>query len=323
MRGPISRDVGHCAGARSRRSGVIVMTLAIGLVPASAADPASRVDRERLDQAVKAVLDQSAEGLQAGLWLGSAEGEAWYSAEGKATFPTASSIKTAFLIELFARYAAALDQPPPGLDAILRDDHPAIAHFRPAQRAEVRKELAGASVRRIGGVMMGSVPASNIVYNAAANITTALLGGPEALTRLIGSRSPAFASIAVRRYMLADRHVTGDNEATPEALAAVLQALAARRVPGLDTATVDEIRGTLLTRTDPRLGRHFLKNGDLDTDPITRVRSGWYEPPAGPAIVYVVMVAQPGPGGLPRAQAVRRLVETAGNLTDCLLDAAR
>jgi hypothetical protein len=299
------------------------MTLVIGLASASAAPPSGRVDRARLDRAVRAVLRPSAEGLQAGVWLGGAEGEAWYSVEAKTTFPTASSIKTAFQIELFARYAGALDQPPAGLDAILRDEHPAIAHFRPEQRAEVRKELAGASVRRLGGVMMGSVPASNVVYNAAANITTALLGGPEALTRLIRSRSPAFAPIAVRRYMLADRHVTGDNEATPEALAAVLQALAARRVPGLDAATVDEIRRTLLKRTDPKLGRHFLKNGDLDSDPITRVRTGWYEPPTGPPIVYVVMVAQPDPGKLPRAQAVRRLVETTGKLTERLLEAAR
>lgn len=323
MEVPGTKGSGRCPGTRSGHSGVILMALAIGHAPAAAAPPAPRVDRDALDRSVRAILAEHGKGIRAGLWVGGPQGEAWYSSEAGADFPTASAIKTAFLIELFARYAGRLDQAPPGLDALLRDDHPAIAHFRPEQRAEIRKELARASVRRIGGVMMGSVPASNIVYNAAANITTALLGGPEALTRLIRGRSPAFASIAVRRYMLADRHVTGDNEATPEALAAVLQALAARRVPGLDAATVDEIRGTLLTRTVPRLGRHYLKNGDLDTDPITRVRSGWYEPPAGPAIVYVVMVAQPGPGKLPRAQAVRRLVETTGKLTDCLLDAAR
>ncbi len=55
-----------------------------------------------------------------------------------------------------------------------------MAHLTPAQRAEIREGLKGASVRRIGGVMMGSLPASNIgVQRAAANITTALLGAPE------------------------------------------------------------------------------------------------------------------------------------------------
>ena len=48
---------------------------------------------------------------------------------------------------LFARFAGTLDRPPAGLDAILRDDHPAIAHFSPQQRDEVRMALAGATIR--------------------------------------------------------------------------------------------------------------------------------------------------------------------------------
>ena len=187
---------------------------------------------------------------------------------------------------MFARFADALDQPPPGLDAILRDDHPAVAHFSPPQRDEVRKGLAGASVRRLGGIMMGSVPASNIVYNAAANVAIALLGGPGEATRSIRARDPAFAPIAVRRYMLADRKATGDNEATPASLAAVLQRLSSRRIPGIAEATVEDIRRAILARDDPRRGRVFLKDGDLASDPITCVRTGWSEEPGGGAIVY-------------------------------------
>ena len=162
---------------------------------------------------------------------------------------------------------------------ILKDDHPAISHFSPPQRAEVRKGLASVPVRRLGGIMMGSVPTSNLVYNAAANVAISLLGGPAGATRSIRDRDPAFAPIAVRRYMLTDRKANGDNEATPAALAAVLQRLSLRRFPGVADATVEDIRRAILAKDDPRRGRIFFKEGDLASDPITCVRSGWCEKP--------------------------------------------
>lgn len=111
------------------------------------------------------------------------------------------------------------------------DAHPAIAHFTADDRADIWAEIAGATIRRIGQMMIRGTDLSNAVYNAAANVTTALLGGPEALTGLIHDRDPAFGGLTVRRYMLTTRDVTGDNEATAASLAAVLQRVAARDLP--------------------------------------------------------------------------------------------
>lgn len=287
---------------------------------ASGAPPA---DRGAIDGAVREIVAKHGGGVRAGLWVGGASGDPRYARDAGATLPTASAIKTAILIELFARYATSLDQAPPGLDDILKDEAPAVAHFTPAQREEIRKGLAGASSRRIGGVMMGSVPASNLVYNAAANVAIALLGGPEGATKAIRARDPAFAPIAVRRYMLADRKARGDNEADAASLAAVLQRLASRRVAGLDAATVDAIRGATLAKDDPRRGRHLFKEGDLATTPITVVRSGWYERPDGPTVVYVVMLALDDPGASSLDAAHRRLTETAARLAEALVDGAK
>lgn len=276
------------------------------------------LDRDALDAAVNAKLKAHGGSIRASVWAGGRSGEAWYQFEAGRPLPTASSIKTAFLVELFAKYSSTLDQPPPGLDEILKDEHPAIAHFDRVGRAEIRKALAGASVRKIGGVMMGSVPASNLVYNAAANVTTALLGGPAELTRAIHARDPAFLGIEVRRYMLADRQAHGDNEAPARALAAVLQRLAAGSVPKLDAATVQAIQRTLLTREDSLLGPYHFKNGDLATDPITHVLSAWYECPEGTPLVLVVMVTQPDPNGRSRQAAHQRLVSTAEQISHLL-----
>jgi hypothetical protein len=287
------------------------------LAPAHPDGPA--VDARKLDDQVRAILDEHADGIEAGLWLGGTKGDAWYSWKADEVRPTASAIKTAFLVELFARYADDLDRTPSGLDAILRDHHPAIAHFSPEGRDEVRKGLAGSSARRIGGIMMGTIPASNLVYNAAANVATALLGGPEGLTKAIRARDPAFAPIVVRRYMLADRKARGDNEATTASLAAVLRRVASGDLPGLRPDVVDAIRGAILVEDHPGGGRHHYKTGELDSDPLTRVRTGWVETPRGEVVVYTVMTRQPSPGARPRTEAGERLAKTAGRLADAIL----
>ena len=156
----------------------------------------------------------------------------WYEWKSKAIYPTASAIKTAYLVELFTAHSTHLDEPLTGLAEVLGDDdHPALAPFNPATRAEIRRELAGASARRVGEVMMGKLHASNAVYNAAANVTTAVLGGPVNLTSKIHARDQEFAPIEVRRYMLAPRDRPGDNEASASALAAVLQRSPPRSAP--------------------------------------------------------------------------------------------
>jgi hypothetical protein len=301
----------------------LVLTFVISWVGSSglfAADDPTQIDRDKTGKAVQAILANHGGRVRTGIWVGGPAGDALHESESGETLPTASAIKTAILIELFARFEKSLDQPPPGLDAILRDNHPAIAHFNPQQRDEVRKGLAGVSVRRLGGIMMGSVSASNLVYNAAANVAIALLGGPAATTRSIGARDPAFAPIAVRRYMLADRKANGDNVATPASLAAVLQRLASRSVAGLAEMTVEEIRRAMLTKDDPLRGRLFIKDGDLASDPITCVRSGWSEKPGGGTIVFVVMLVLDEPGAGNRDEAHRELAATAARLTECLLD---
>jgi hypothetical protein len=299
---------------------ILALSVTSGLF---AADDSSQLDRDKTEKAVRAILAKHNARARAGLWIGGTAGEALYASGPGETLPTASAIKTAILIELFSRFADTLDQPPLGLNAILKDDHPAIAHFSPPQRDEVRKALVGVPVRRLGGIMMGSVSASNIVYNAAANVAIALLGGPEEATRSIRARDPDFAPISVRRYMLADRKATGDNVATPAALAAVLQRISSRHLSAITEATVVDIRRAMLMKDDPRRGKVFIKDGDLASDPITCVRTGWCEKPGGGAIVFVVMIAQDEPVARTRDEAYRDLAATAGRLTEALLEAAK
>jgi len=250
-----------------------------------------------------------------------AAGPGAFAKNADAVLPTASAIKTAIMIELFAKFHDALDVPPPSLDAILADDHPAVAHFEPKPRAEIREGLSGSGVRRIGRVMLGSEEAPNHVYNAASNVAIALLGGPEETTRLIHERDPAFGSIQVRRYMLTDRTVRGDNEATAEGLAAVLRRLASRTIPGLDPAAVEACRMAVEIADDPARGRRFFKDGALDSTPITRVATGWYEPADGPPIVYAVMLAQDAPGAASTAETAAKLAATVGELAKAAVDA--
>src|SRR5690606_12157447 len=117
----------------------------------------------------------------------------------------------------------------------------------------------------------------------------------------------------VRRYMLADRKARGDNEATPAALAAILRRLADRSLPGVDVDTLEACRAVLETSDDPARGRRVFKNGSLDSPPVTRVVSGWYDRPDEPPVVYVVMLAQDDPSSSPAQlqQAAERLAKLA------------
>ncbi|WZO97845.1 serine hydrolase [Isosphaeraceae bacterium EP7] len=266
---------------------------------------------EDLGAAFKGMIDAHGDGVEAGIWVGGVEGEPSLSIRPDAVMPTASTIKTAYLIELFAAYPDALDAPLPGADAILNETgHPALAPYTDDQRAGIRKSLRGASTRRIGETMMGGFEAPNDVYNAAASLVTAALGGPVALTAKIAARDPAFAPIQARRYMLAPRDQPGDNTATTRALAAVIQRLAAGTLKGVSGPTHEAIRRAMETRKVN--GRTLIsKTGSLDTDPITRCRTGWIESPNGP-VVYAIMLQQPGPGARPRPEAAQRLHDLVG-----------
>lgn len=307
----------------------LMLLAAVSLaVAAAAALPRARALDDgpaTLDAAVRARLEAHGEGVVASLWVGGTEGPAWYALEPDAARPTASAIKTAYLVALFARFANALDEPPPGLADALDDGHPAMEPYTPGQRAEIREALAGASVRRVGGLMMGSIPASNHVYNAAASVATAVMGGPEGLSQAIRALDPAFAPIAARRYMLAPRDRTGDNEATAAALAAVLQRLGSGKLVGVDPGALASAREAVAAKDDylGLEGPHRTKGGALNTDPITRVESGWWDAPGVGRVVYVAMLTQPGPGSRPRAEAADRLEATARQLVGRMLRDAR
>jgi hypothetical protein len=277
----------------------------------------ARLDRAALVKSIESLLKERND-ITVNLWLGGDRGEPWFELNAAQPAATASAIKTFYLVELFGSYRAALDQPPPGAAAVLEDDgHPAISHFSPEQRGEIRRVLGGASVRRIARVMMGSAGASNTVYNAAAKIVTAVLGGPEVLTKRIRERDPAFAGVTVRRYMLRDIGSGRSNDAPAAALAVLYQRLAARVLQGIDSETVQAIRDAIIKENIDGVGLHYSKGGRLSVDPATEVRAGWLESDRGP-LIYVVMARQ-GERNEPSSQ--QRLATTAEALTSLLAEA--
>lgn len=230
-------------------------------------------------------------GTEFGIWVGRPDGEVLFEHHADKVMPTASSIKVAMLIELFAKYEDQLDSPPVGVEEIIQADHPAFAHYTKKQRDEVIEHLAEATVAEIGYRMIHTEGAPNPVYNGASSIATALLGGPAKTTELIHARDPAFDAIIVNRYMLADRTVNGDNTATPKSLAAVLAKLSSGKVPGLKDETVERIHEIL--KIDSREGvTSYGKSGSLSSEPVTRILSGWDES-NGETVVYAIMGSAP------------------------------
>jgi hypothetical protein len=236
----------------------------------------------------------------------------------EAPLPCASAIKAAYLVELFADRAGALDAPLPGAAAVLADaEHPAVAHFTAAQRATAAAALGTASTRRIAEAMITSSGVDNVTYNIAANLVTAYLGGPAVLEAKLHARDPEWRGLHVRRYMLASRTANGDNECTARSLAAVLAALAAHTVPGVAAAEIEAARAVLRI-ADAGDGRaRFHKGGALDSEPVTRVEAGWREGPNG-AHVHVVMLAQDGVPDDARTAAGQRLGDATGRIVDLL-----
>ncbi len=252
----------------------------------SMAEPPQSVLQHAIDQ-----LDPS---LQVAAWFATTEGEVL--AEHQSTHPlaSASAIKTALLVELFARYEHELDRvPEQPMLRILQDDHPAIRHFNANQRKEIQQGLQGKTVRQIGHMMMGSEPASNLVYNAAANASIALLDGPEKATEAIHQRSEALQGIIVRRYMLARRDQPGDNTITAHSLGGLWQMLLGAKLPGISPTTREAILGGIL-QSENRFGLpgiHRFKGGSLDSLPIVRVESGsWQSAEKEPAKIYVFII---------------------------------
>lgn len=295
---------------RRRAVGLAVMTALLALGAGIA-----RADDAGLDKRVEGVLAGPGDAVQAGVWFGVPSGEPIYQRAAKLAMPAASVVKTAILIELFAAHAGHLDDAlGAAAEAVLGDDkHAAMAPFSAAPREEVRAALRGASARTVGAIMMGSKSVSNAVYNGAANLAIASLGGPVEVTAKVHARDVAFGGVAVRRYMLASRTANGDNDATPASLAAVLAAIATGQVPGgVDPATVEAMAQVMMKASDPVLGAHRHKEGNLDSDPMVCIKTGFYVRGKGkPPLVYVVGAMLSAKPTGKRNDAARRLEKIA------------
>lgn len=269
-----------------------------------AADPRLRADVQQLVQDL-------GPGVRAAVWFGPADGAPLLAWNVETPMPCASAIKAAFLVELFAAHADALDRPLPGADAVLAAArHPAVAHFSAAQRAAAERALGGVSVRRIAEVMITGKGVDNATYNLAANLVIASFGGPAWLDARLHERAPEWHGLHVRRYMLADRSEHGDNEASAHALADVHARLARSDLPGVAPLAVDAARMVLVLGADARGFARHGKGGALDSDPVTRVEAGFVRGPAG-AMVHVVLLAHDGLPDGTRADAGQRLGSAA------------
>src|SRR5262249_3259459 len=84
-----------------------------------------------------------------------------------------------------------------------------------------------------------------------------------------------------------------DNDATPAALAAVLSAVATGKQPGVE----------VMMKETTKLGEHRHKEGNLDNDPMTCVKTGFYLRKGKPPLVYVVAAALTAKPSGPRGEA--------------------
>lgn len=278
-----------------------------------------------IESGIDAILKRHGHEVEAAVWVGGVEGKPYFERNANQIMPSASAIKTFFLVEFFASRKDALNAPVAAADTILADDsHPAISHFTADQKQDIRKTLAGRSAREIGEIMMGKAPASNVAYNAAANVITAVMGGPERLTASIQARDPAFSKVFVRRYMLRDRNEQGDNEASAEALSTLYRNLANGSLNRIEPKTLDAIRNAVIRTGNSTEGFEYMKTGALNSDPLTRVEAGWKEPAQGKEpIVFVVMLRQSRPGtGQTRDDAGKALAAACTSIRKMLLESA-
>jgi len=270
---------------------VIAVTLLVAAPAAVLAQEASTSAAHPIHEAIESIASRSPGGIDVTAWVGGGSGAPSYERGAKVVMPTASAIKAFYLVEFFAANPGRLDQPLDDASRILVDEHPAISHFTPQVRDEIRRELTTSSVRRVGLIMQGHTDVSNAVYNAAANLVTAHLGGPEKLTERIHARDPRFQPVVVRRYMLRDRSMPGDNEATAESIAALYQSLASRKLNGISEDVMTAVHD-VLKRPGGDSEPLFYKDGALGSNPLTSVRAGWKQTSRGP-LVFVFMCRQP------------------------------
>ncbi|MCH2182461.1 MAG: hypothetical protein MK108_10690 [Mariniblastus sp.] len=236
-----------------------------------------------LPKNVAAILQTIPDDMVIGLVVLDDRGKVMFHHNSQRELPAASSVKSILLLELFNRYAEELDQQPrQDIAAIVQNrKHPAVAHFSERSQQEIAAELSVVSIKQLGSILIDSKDPSgktysNIVYNGAANVAIALLGGPAAATAQMQQRHDAFQGVHLRRYMLARRNVTGDNTATPFALATLFQTTVGKTPPDVMGNTVQELTDILHVTDYPNGAKLYAKGGTLYSDPVTQVRSGHY-----------------------------------------------
>ena len=278
------------------------VALAAGCSGAAPA-PAPLDGREAIAAALSGVDGAQFTDLGRSIWIGTADGEALYDESADVPRPAASSIKTAYLVEFFSDRAGDSRRTRPGSrrssgrSRAPRDR--ALRSLKPRPRSGSTWQTTNA--RTVGHHMIRGTGVSNAVYNAAANLVTAFLGGPPELT----GQDPRPPS-GLRRHPLPPLHARGAGRnretttATAASLAAVLAAIARGDVPGTLSRDARRDAGHPLPGGKRGLGRHFYKGGSLNSNPITRVLSGYYakapgEPGGRRQLVYVFMAEIPGP----------------------------
>ena len=264
-------------------------------------------------------IDLAGENVRAGIWLARPESEPLFAIQADVAMPCASSIKTSYMLELFAE-SPDLDAPFPGASAILDNpDHPAVVHFSAEQRETAKKLLGDASIRRMAEAMMTGRGVDNATYNIAANLVTAHFGGPTALTRRLHERAPGWRGLYVRRYMLANRKTNGDNEATSHALGAVLEQMALGAVPGVSPEALDAAR-QIMAKAPEGPSQRFTKGGSLNSNPVTRVRTGFRTGPTGSLVWAIMLIDEAAP--TERQAAGPKLAKATQTIERLLLRAA-
>ena len=104
------------------------------------------------------------------------------------------------------------------------------------------------------------------------------------------------------------------------AFAKLYQGLAVKRLRGVDVDTIEALRKVVRVSEAKGRGSLYHKRGSLDSDPLTRVQEGCWQT-GDSALVFVVMVMQPKPGGDGREASAKRLSQTAERLLQLLLTA--
>ncbi len=261
--------------------------------------------------------------LQLAIWLGGPEGPSWYERGADRMLASASSIKVAYLAELFASMEGRLDEPLSGLDQIVADpEHPGIVHFAPDVRAEIARTMRGASVRAHGAdddprrrrVEQG-LQRGRERHDRRARRTR----GPDGATARevrTGRGGAALHARATTRHRRQRGHPRASSvkcsSRSPAAGCTASSRTRSRRCAICCSST----------RTRRSAG-HYTKNGDLDSDPMTRIQTGFWETPGGKTLVYVVMGQLESAGDAPRDELGAQLEEAVSKLAGAVVDAAR